>query len=162
MQAYGFSSRPIQRALAAAHDRGVDVQIILDKSDAPAFDDDDAAEPMPSYAPPWHHRRRRSAAEAMARAGVPVWIDDEPAIAHNKLILIDGQLVIGGSYNYTPSAEWRNAENVTFIRSAEVASWFLANWESRRAVSRRFDFGRSAFATPPSLAARECGHACVR
>ncbi len=132
VQAYGFTSRPILRALAAARARGIDVQVILDKSDAPALDRDD------DPAPPRRTRRRWrfAGAESMADAGVPVWIDDLPAIAHNKLILIDGHLVIGGSYNYTAAAERRNAENVTFIDSTEVAQWFLANWRSRRELSR--------------------------
>src|SRR5438309_6038372 len=72
----------------------------------------------------------------MANAGVPVWIDDAPAIAHNKIIVIDRRIVIGGSYNYTASAERRNAENVTFIDSPDMAEWFLANWTSRRDASR--------------------------
>jgi phosphatidylserine/phosphatidylglycerophosphate/cardiolipin synthase-like enzyme len=53
--------------------------------------------------------------------GIPVWIDYEPAIAHNKVIIIDGRLVIGGSYNYTAAAQKRNAENVTFMESEELA-----------------------------------------
>ncbi len=28
-------------------------------------------------------------------AGIPVWIDFEPAIAHNKIIVIDGHYVSG-------------------------------------------------------------------
>ena len=43
--------------------------------------------------------------------------------------------MIGGSYNYTASAEHRNAENVTFIDAPVVADFYLANWEARKAVS---------------------------
>jgi len=42
-------------------------------------------------------------------------------------VLIDGHFVIGGSANTTKAAEDRNAENVTFTWSAEVAGWFLEN-----------------------------------
>lgn len=126
VQAYRFTSVPILRALAAARARGVDVAVILDKSNDRYSDDADAP------------RSRYSGATYMANAGVPVWIDFAPAIAHNKLIILDRHLVIGGSYNYTMSAERRNAENVTFIDSPEVAEWFLANWTSRRDVARRF------------------------
>jgi phosphatidylserine/phosphatidylglycerophosphate/cardiolipin synthase-like enzyme len=72
----------------------------------------------------------------MANAGVPVFIDNKPAIAHNKVIVIDTRLVIGGSYNYTASAEHRNAENVTFIASPVVAKWYAKNWLSRKSASR--------------------------
>lgn len=58
-----------------------------------------------------------------------------PAIAHNKIIVIDECLTIGGSYNYTAAAQKRNAENVTFTESRE----FLANWDSRLKVSKAFD-----------------------
>jgi phospholipase D len=43
--------------------------------------------------------------------------------------------VIGGSFNDSAFADSRNAENVTFIDSPDVAGWFLANWQSRRDVS---------------------------
>jgi phospholipase D len=115
VQAYGFDYQPIVAALLAAGRRGVDVQVILDRS---------------------NERRRDSALPDLEQASIPVYIDDRPAIAHNKIIIVDGCLVIGGSFNYTYSAEYRNAENVTFITSCPAGAWFAANWEQRRAVSR--------------------------
>jgi phosphatidylserine/phosphatidylglycerophosphate/cardiolipin synthase-like enzyme len=115
VQAYGFSAPPILAALADARHRGVDVAVILDHSDA---------------------RRLCERDGALLAAGVPVWIDHPPGIAHNKVIIIDRHLVIGGSYNYTESAERRNAENATFIESAAVAARFLANWAARQAVAQ--------------------------
>ena len=114
VQAYGFSAPPILAALAAARARGVDVAVILDRSD---------------------ERRLCDRGGDLLAAGVPVWIDHVPGIAHNKVIVIDRRIVIGGSYNYTASAERRNAENVTFIESEAVAARFLANWASRRAAA---------------------------
>jgi phosphatidylserine/phosphatidylglycerophosphate/cardiolipin synthase-like enzyme len=111
VQAYGFSAAPILRALAAARTRGVDVAVILDRSD---------------------ERRLCARAGSLLAAGVPVFIDRVPGIAHNKIIVIDRRIVIGGSYNYTASAERRNAENVTFIESEPVAARFLENWARRR------------------------------
>lgn len=161
VQAYGFTSAPILGALAAAKARGADVQVILDKSNDRRASDDNADSP----------RTRYSGATYMANTGIPVWIDHAPAIAHNKLIVIDGRLVIGGSYNYTIAAERRNAENVTFIDSPEVAAWFLANWASRRDASYPFrseaagtGAGRSAgapLAGTPGCAA-ESGSGCAR
>lgn len=147
VQAYGFTAPPILSALAAAKARGVDVQVILDKSNDRAREDRDGTELGAGADAPRRPRSRYSGATYMAHAGVPVWIDDLPAIAHNKLIIIDRHLVIGGSYNYTQAAERRNAENVTLIDAAEVAEWFLANWNSRRDASRRFE------AQPPDVGA---------
>jgi phospholipase D len=121
VQAFGFTSPPILSALASAKERGLDVAVILDKSN------DHSGE-----------KSRYSGATFVARAGIPVFIDYRPAIAHNKIIIIDHHLVVTGSYNFTRSAERRNAENVTFIDSAEVASRFLSNWNARRAVSRAY------------------------
>jgi phospholipase D len=122
VQAYGFTSQPILQALAEAHSRGVDVQAILDKTDDPAERAGGKTHP--------------GGARFTASASIPTWIDDSVAIAHNKVIVIDGHLVVGGSYNYTARAERRNAENVTFIDSSGLADLYLANWEARKAMSR--------------------------
>lgn len=116
VQAYGFTSFPIIHALQRAARRGVEVLVILDKSNDKKF----------------------SSATLLAAFHIPVWIDEKPAIAHNKLIIIDGHLTIGGSYNYTAGAATRNAENVTFTDSKAIADQFLANWDSRLKVSRSF------------------------
>jgi phosphatidylserine/phosphatidylglycerophosphate/cardiolipin synthase-like enzyme len=116
VQAYGFSARPIIAALARARARGVDVAVILDKSD---------------------ERRLCQTDAALLAAGVPVWIDRVSGIAHNKVIVIDRRVVIGGSYNYTASAERRNVENVTIIESEAVAARFLANWSARRDAAQQ-------------------------
>lgn len=117
VQAYGFTSLPIIHALQRAAVRGVEVLAILDKV----------------------NERKYSGATLLEAAGIPVWIDFEPTIAHNKIIVIDGHLVIGGSYNFTAAAQKRNAENVTFTDSREVAKQFSDNWDSRLKVSRSFE-----------------------
>jgi len=114
VQAYEFTAKTILDALIAAHARGVDVEAIVDYS---------------------QHKISGAGADGVHAAGIPVWIDHPKDVAHNKLIIIDGKLVIGGSYNYTKRAEDDNVENVTFIASPEIAGWYLANWNSRKAVS---------------------------
>ncbi|EJK87326.1 hypothetical protein PMI03_01337 [Rhizobium sp. AP16] len=89
------------------------------------------------------NERKYSGATLLEAAGIPVWIDFEPTIAHNKVIVIDEHLVMGGSYNYTASAQKRNAENVTFTVSREIAREFLRNWDSRLKDSRPFE-GKAA------------------
>ncbi|MGG6893704.1 phospholipase D family protein [Rhizobium sp. BR 315] len=117
VQAYGFTSLPIIHALQRAARREVEVLAILDKV----------------------NDRKYSGATLLEAAGIPVWIDFEPAIAHNKILVIDSRLVIGGSYNFTQAAQKRNAENVTFIESPQIARQFLDYWEARLKVSRVFD-----------------------
>lgn len=147
VQAYGFTAPVILGALGDARERGVDVQVILDKSNDP-FNRRDRSTDQP----------RLVGAQFTAAMGIPTWIDHRVAIAHNKVIVIDGKTVIGGSYNFTLSAEQRNAENVTFIDSPDVAKLYLSNWEARKAVSRAyvppssFDLGRA-----PALASANAG-----
>jgi phosphatidylserine/phosphatidylglycerophosphate/cardiolipin synthase-like enzyme len=129
VQAYGFTSAPILKALVDAKKRGVDVAVILDKV---------------------NQRKSYTGATFVSNAGIPVWIDSRPAIAHNKIIIIDGHLVIGGSYNYSQSAEQRNAENVTFIDSIGIAAQFTANWESRKILSNPFQRGVDEGGSPGS------------
>jgi len=117
VQAYSFTSAPIAKALADAYRRGVDVQVILDKSQATA---------------------KYTGATYLQHAGVPVTIDSKVAIAHNKVIVIDGQTVITGSFNFTKAAQEKNAENLLVIRNPDLAAKYLANWQSRRAVSEPY------------------------
>lgn len=64
-------------------------------------------------------------------AGIPVWIDSKPAIAHNKVMIIDEKEVITGSFNFTDAAQKRNAENVVFITDIKLAEEFIENWQNR-------------------------------
>lgn len=109
VQAYSFTSAPIAKALVEAKRRGVDVRVILDKS---------------------QRTERYTGATFLADAGVPVSIDAAHKIAHNKVMVIDGQTVITGSFNFTKAAESGNAENVLLILHApELASRYTENWK---------------------------------
>lgn len=119
VQAYGFTNKAILRALVEAHRRGVDVKVILDKS---------------------NQSRRYSGATYASNASIPVWIDYQVAIAHNKVMIMDQRNVITGSYNFTASAQRRNAENVLYIRNSPgLAKAYVKNWEWRQGLSRRYD-----------------------
>lgn len=118
VQAYTFTSAPIAGALKAAHDRGVDVRIILDAS---------------------QRTERYSSATFFRRAGIPVAIDTIRGIAHNKVMVLDGGTVITGSFNFTKSAERNNAENVLIIRDQGLAAHYAANWRDRLAQSEPLD-----------------------
>jgi len=108
VQAYSFTSPSIAAALKRAHDRGVAVKVILDKR---------------------QKSERYSSATFLTRAGIPVWIDGKHAIAHNKVMIVDSTIVITGSFNFTRSAEERNAENLLVIADGRIANQYLANWQ---------------------------------
>ena len=118
VQAYSFTSAPIAKALVDAKKRGVDVRVILDKS---------------------QRTERYTGATFLANEGVPVFIDADHRIAHNKVMVIDAQTVITGSFNFTKAAERGNAENVLLILHApELAKRYGDNWNEHLAHSRKY------------------------
>jgi phosphatidylserine/phosphatidylglycerophosphate/cardiolipin synthase-like enzyme len=116
VQAYGFTSCPIIAAIGRAKKRGVKVKVLLDLTNEQeryagviAFLRDRAIEPL---------------------------IDHTVKIQHNKVIVIDLRSVLTGSFNFTASAQKRNAENLVIIRSRRNAREYRRNWHTRAAVSR--------------------------
>jgi len=115
VQAYSFTSAPIAKALVNAKNRGIDVKIILDKSD---------------------FSNRYTIATYFKNNGIPVWDDYQPAIAHNKVIIVDDSILLTGSFNFTKAAQQRNAENLLVIDSPQLADLYTKNWQNRVQVSR--------------------------
>ena len=70
-----------------------------------------------------------SSATFFFNAGIPVKIDAQHAIAHNKVMVIDGETVITGSFNFTKAAEENNAENLLVIRDKKLAERYIENWK---------------------------------
>lgn len=80
-----------------------------------------------------------SAADFTAHAGITTFIDAKHAIAHNKLIIIDGETVITGSFNFTKAAEEKNAENLIILNDKNIAQLFADNWNKHKAHSQQYD-----------------------
>lgn len=59
------------------------------------------------------------------KAGPGVLQDGNPQLMHHKVIVIDGQTVILGSFNFTRNAAEDNDENVLIIDDPNVAARFL-------------------------------------
>lgn len=57
------------------------------------------------------------------------------AIAHNKVMVLDGKTVITGSFNFTKAAEEKSAENVLIVRDKVLARLYRENWEAHRGHS---------------------------
>ena len=107
VQAYSFTSKPIAEALVNAKRRGVEVRVILDRS---------------------QKSEKYSSADFVAHAGIETKSDEKHAIAHNKIMLIDSETIITGSFNFTTAAEEHNAENLLVIHSAELLKQYADNW----------------------------------
>ena len=67
--------------------------------------------------------------EAMKAAGLPVIIDKSSGTMHHKVIVVDGETVITGSYNFSKNAEKRNSENLLIIKkNRKIAAAYLAEF----------------------------------
>lgn len=117
VQAYSFTSEPIAKALVDAHKRGVHVEVILDKS---------------------QRTEKYSEADFLAHAGIRTLIDAKHTIAHNKIIIIDADTVITGSFNFTKAAEERNAENLLVLHDSEMAKRYIDNWHKHETHSEPY------------------------
>lgn len=94
--AFSFTSRSVAEALRNASRRGIKVRVIADAKDSVG---------------------KYSAVTWMHRQGISVRVNGQYAIQHNKFMVIDGITIQTGSYNYTSSADKRNAENVIIIHN---------------------------------------------
>ncbi|MGE5467365.1 MAG: phospholipase D family protein [Ignavibacteria bacterium] len=117
VQAYTLSSRNIAWALQEARRQGVAVEILADREQA--------------------SKNAHSLLHTLNDAGIPVWYEERYAAAHNKVMLIDAEdpdpVVVTGSYNFTFSAQARNAENLVILRgNAPLARAYLDNWRRHR------------------------------
>lgn len=62
---------------------------------------------------------------ALQQAGIDLLADGNPYTMHHKVIVVDGAVVIAGSYNFTRRAAETNDENVLIIHDAEIAARYL-------------------------------------
>lgn len=114
VQAYSFTSSEIINALIAAKQRGVDVRIIIDKSNVTG------------------QQKEKALLDSIAAAGISMKVDSDFQIAHSKIIIIDGIDVITGSFNFTNSAEHNNAENCLVLHGNKpLAGEYVKNWQWR-------------------------------
>ena len=116
-QAYLLTSRALARGLVDARKRGVAVAVLTDR---------DMLE-----------KGGNSLIPQLVGAGIDVHVEVRYAAAHNKILLIDPEdsdgTVITGSYNYTWSAQARNAENLLILRgNPALARIYLDNWRRHR------------------------------
>lgn len=124
VQAYLLTSRNIARALLQAHRRGVRVQVLADVTTT--------------------RQGQHSQIPTLAAGGIPVWLETRYSNAHNKVMLIDAEgahpVVLTGSYNFTWSAQARNAENLLIVRdNRALAEQYLKNWRRHQRDAEPFE-----------------------
>jgi len=113
MLAYSFQAPDVMQALVDAKKRGVDVRVVIDKRRNTG-------------------KTSRAAMDFVTSHGVALRTNDHFNIHHDKTIIVDGETVETGSFNFAKSAETTNSENVVVIRNApEIARQYVEHWQSR-------------------------------
>ncbi len=100
-----FTHKEMAQILINAKKRGVDVRVIMDATGA------------------WN---RGSVHKTMREAGVPVKVENLAGKMHMKSIIIDDEITVIGSMNYTASGENFNDENILVIKNAALAKYYKA------------------------------------
>jgi phosphatidylserine/phosphatidylglycerophosphate/cardiolipin synthase-like enzyme len=61
--------------------------------------------------------------------GLHVRLDGNPGQMHEKVFIVDGEVVVLGSYNFSRNANETNDENVLIIRNRTIAEEFMREFE---------------------------------
>jgi len=103
--------------------------------------------------------QKYSAATFLVNAGIQTLIDDQHAIAHNKVMVIDNTTLITGSFNFTKAAEEKNAENLLVIKDApELVKAYAANVQAHAAHAHPYRRQTAPTPAPTPLVAATEGH----
>jgi len=105
---FSLTSDAVSEALLNAYKRGLDVAGVIESGQA---------------------GNEGSDYQALLDAGVDVRLDGNPANMHHKVILIDGEVLITGSYNFSRSAEMRNDENLLVVHNPQLVAQFMQEFD---------------------------------
>jgi phosphatidylserine/phosphatidylglycerophosphate/cardiolipin synthase-like enzyme len=105
---YSFTRDLLATALISSMERGVEVRVVIERERA--------------YEQGSEYPRLKS-------SGVDVRLDGNPNLMHHKFMVIDGYIVVTGSYNWSSAAEDRNDENIVVILDRDVAQRFVQEFE---------------------------------
>jgi len=125
--AYSITLNSFRNALLNAHDRGVDVRIVMESTNMDSSD-----------------------VQRLLEAGIPIVGDRQNGLMHDKFVIIDRSEVWTGSMNFTDSGTYDDNNNLIRIHSTEMAENFTKEFEEMFLENR---FGENIEpATPhPSL-----------
>lgn len=107
--AYSFTADDLSTALLARAPAGVTISGVFEES---------------------QYRSNTGAEfERLLSGGLDVRLDGNPRNMHHKVLIIDQQIVVTGSYNFSASAAERNDENTLVIHNAGIAAAYLEEFQ---------------------------------
>ncbi len=107
--------------LIKAAKRGVKVEVILDASN-------------------WNRSNtldNKMFGDTLAKCGVDVYYDPPDVTSHDKLVIVDGEITIVGSTNWSYYALERNNEASVLIKSRDVAEYFTKYFNKVKRLSTK-------------------------
>ncbi len=99
---YSFTNDDIGDAVVRAYQRGVEIKVVFEKNQISQY----------------------SEYMKLQTTGIQVRNDTNSGLMHHKVAVIDGYIILTGSFNWSASAEERNNENLMVIRSQSLATTF--------------------------------------
>jgi phosphatidylserine/phosphatidylglycerophosphate/cardiolipin synthase-like enzyme len=105
---FSFTSDLIGEAIIKRYKRGVKVYGLMDRSGA---------------------KNRFSEYVKMKLEGIPVKLGRNRYKMHHKVLIIDGRILITGSYNFSRAANRVNDENIIIIDNAGIAQEYLMEFD---------------------------------
>ncbi len=103
---YSLSLNSIRDALLRAHDRGVQVRMVMES------DNLDRSDP-----------------QKLKDAGIPILGDRREGLMHDKFVVIDNSEVWMGSMNFTDSGTYEDNNDIMRIRSIKMAENYINEFE---------------------------------
>jgi phosphatidylserine/phosphatidylglycerophosphate/cardiolipin synthase-like enzyme len=97
---YSFTLDNLGDALIRARDKGVEVKVVIEKEQGEV---------------------KGSEYERLLKAGINVRLDGNKYLMHHKFMVVDGKIVVTGSYNWSYGAEENNDENMIVVSNPDVA-----------------------------------------
>jgi phosphatidylserine/phosphatidylglycerophosphate/cardiolipin synthase-like enzyme len=104
--AYSLSLNSVRNALIRAHDRGVNVRVVMESTNM------DKSDP-----------------QIMVEAGIPIIGDNMDGLMHDKFMVIDKSEVWMGSMNFTDNGTYDDNNNLFRIRSTKMAENYTREFE---------------------------------
>lgn len=114
MAIYDLDLDNLADALVRAHGRGVRVRLVTDTDNAK----------LPQV-------------ERVRKAGIPVIDDQRGPIMHHKFVVLDGEAVWTGSWNFTTKDTFNYNNNAALIRSRDLAANYASEFD-KMFTGRRF------------------------
>jgi phosphatidylserine/phosphatidylglycerophosphate/cardiolipin synthase-like enzyme len=107
--AYSFTSDEIAEAMLERYSHGVKVVGVFEEGQ--------------------YYANAGTEYDRLVASGLDVHMDGNERNMHHKVIIIDEEIVILGSYNFSRSAEENNDENTLFIHNADIADQFFDEFQ---------------------------------